>query len=445
MPYEDERAGMAALRAIAEHGVVEDFRANMRELRIGDTLPDQPAFLPVPPGAARAKVLAIDGSHLYTQIPGVLPTTEAGLVSVSLVVIDMKKLRDLDQLPESGAVDPRVLRETETGKTLGMMLPGRNCERSDGLAPRDWFRHAFNDELARARMSSSGETYAETLYHLLQRGERPSVRDCPNRACNKRDLPIPRPGSRGRCESCDTEILLADGLRIVEQFDDNASVEQCHSRARDALEVLTLVNSLRCLRASEAWDALGNVAFVLDGQLAAFGTIAILAQAVRKEMEDLQRSLSAERPGATLLVMSGVKTGPFVEHAADLDRNPAPGKRIPPGHVWLPDNEYIRSRIVVRHANSEGEWGKLTHYGRPVVFKTSGAQRLVLNIAQPEIPASQSQSLNDLPSPNVLGDALATAGPLGMSPDQFLPLRRAHSQAAIPLRAGTDLIESLRE
>ena len=438
MPYEDERAGLSALREIADSGIVDDFREAMQELRREEPLP-LPDFRPCPPGSSRAKALAIDGSHLYKPIPGALPVTEAGLVSLSLVVIDLQKIRSLERLPESRAADPRDLRETEKGISLGMMLPGRNCAHRDGSAPRDWFRRMFNGELERA--SFRGETYAETLYHLLQHGKRPSVRECPNLDCDKSDLPIPRPGSRGRCESCGEEILLADGLRIVEQFDDNASVEQCHSRARDVLEVLALVNSLRYLRRERAWSALGNVAFVMDGQLAAFGTVAILAQAVRKELEDIQQALSEQRPGATLLVMSGVKTGPFVEHAMDLDRAPAPGKRIPPEHAWLPDNEYIRARIVARHANSEQAWGELTHYGRPVVFKTGGGQRLVLNVAQPEIPSPES--LNDKPPPRVFGDALATAGPLGMSPDQFLPLRRAHSRAAIPLRAGTDLIESL--
>ena len=438
MPYKDERAGLSALREIADSGIVEDFRENMQALQREEPLP-LPDFRPCPPGYSRGKVLAIDGSHLYTPIPGALPMTEAGLVSLGIVVIDLQEIRALDRLPESGAVNPRELRATENGRPLAMMLPGRNCAHRDGTTPRDWFRRMFNDELEQA--SFGGETYAETLYHLLQRGDHPSVRACPNPACEERDLPVPRPGARGQCQSCGEAILLADGLRIVEQFDDNASVEQCHSRARDALEVLALVNSLRYLRAESAWGALGNVAFVMDGQLAVFGTVAILAQAVRKELEDIQRDLSAARAGSTLLVMSGVKTGPFVEHAMDLDSAPAPGKRIPPEHAWLPDNAYIRSRIVARHANSDQEWGKLTHYGRPVVFKTGGGQRLVLNVAQPEVPSPES--LNDQPPPRAFGDALATAGPLGMSPDQFLPLRRAHSRAAIPLRAGTDLIESL--
>ena len=74
-----------------------------------------------------------------------------------------------------------------------------------------------------------------------------------------------------------------------------------------------------------------------------------------------------------------------------------------------------------------------------MVVKTSAGQRLVLNLAQPET----EPPLTNAPVPRALGDAIATADLLGMGDHQFLPLRRAHAHAAIPLRAGTDLIRSL--
>ena len=137
--------------------------------------------------------------------------------------------------------------------------------------------------------------------------------------------------------------------------------------------------------------------------------------------------------------MSGVKSGPFVNHAEEIDRAPAPGQNIPDDHLWLPDNDYIRANIVARHSDSQRPWGELTHYGRPLVMKTKNGQRLVLNIAQPE----EEPPLTNAVAPLALADAVNTAGPLGVGTDQFLALRRAHNRAAIPLRAGTDLIRSL--
>lgn len=137
--------------------------------------------------------------------------------------------------------------------------------------------------------------------------------------------------------------------------------------------------------------------------------------------------------------MSGVKSGEFVEHAAELDRAPAPGQRIPRNHFWLPDNEYIQANIVGRQSRGTTPWGELTYYGRPVVLKTENGQRLVLNLTQPEA----EPPLTNASQPLSLNAAIATASFLGVGTDQFLALRRAHSHAAIQLRAGTDLIQSL--
>ncbi|MCY4354253.1 MAG: hypothetical protein OXC09_05640 [Truepera sp.] len=350
--------------------------------------------------------------------------------------MDLKKLKTLQRLPESGAVNPRLLRETERGQSLGMMLPGMNAGKKDGTDPKTWFRQIFNRELEKANVG--GETFAETLHHLL--GPNHKVDHCPNPDCSKENLSLPRPGQVDYCPTCGVEVLPTDGLRIHEQFRENESPTECHSRVRDTLEILALVNSLRYLVKSELGRvAIGNTAFVMDGQLAAFGTIAVLARAIRKELQDIQSVLNEKHPGALLLVMSGVKSGPFVNHAEELDRAPAPGQNIPRERLWLPDNDYIRANIVARHSDSPKPWGELTHYGRPIVMKTKNGQRLVLNIAQPEAEPPLTNAL----APLALADAVNTAGPLGVGTDQFLALRRAHNRAAIPLRAGTDLIKSL--
>ena len=433
MPYQDEKAGLDAIRAITESGVVEDFRTKMVERHTGVPLP-LPTFEPCPAGKSRGYVVAIDGSNIYAPIPGALPCTEAGLVSLGMVVIDIRKLESLSHLPASGAVDPRQLRETERSVSLGLMLPGQNAGRKDGTEPRTWFREILNKELEDAQLG--GESFADTLYHLL--GEARAVR-CPNDDC-KEEVGIPTPGSVGACKVCGERVFVSDGLRIQEQFLENDSPTECHSRARDALEILALVNTLRYLAASDrGLRAIANTAFVMDGPLAAFGTIAVLARAVRKEIRRVQECVERQQADATLLIMSGVKSGPFVDHAEELDRAPEPNKRLPKNHFWLPDNDYIRANIVARNSQQSKPWGELTYYGRPVVLKTSDGQRLVLNLAQPEA----DPPLTNGPRPNALGGALATAGPLGVGTNQFLALRRVHSHAAIPLKRGTDLIQSL--
>ena len=436
MPYDDERAGLAAIQAIADSTEFKEFRARLQPPSQNAVLP-LPPFRPSPSGNSRTHMVAIDGSQVYDNFPGRLPDTHAGVVSLGIVVINLRSLSSLHKLPGSGAVNPRELRETEDGRSLGALLPGTNARTIDGLSPREWFRFSVNDTLNKG--SLGGETFAETLFHILGADHR--IRRCPNTDCDGRQLPLPKPKTQATCPTCATIIVTTDALRIHEQFVENQSAEVCHIRVMQTFEMLALVNSLRYLAQSEqGLTALSNTVFVMDGQLAAFGTIAVLAQAIRKELQNIQATLQAFRSDARLVVISGVKSGPFVEHAEELDRAPAPNKRIPPNRVWLPDNQYIREHIIAGHSSDPNPWGKVTHYGRPAILKTAKGQRLVLNIAQPGSRASTY--LTNLPRAR-WGDAISTAGPLGVGSDQFLALRRAHRWASIPLKAGTDLIHSL--
>ncbi|WP_323671272.1 hypothetical protein [Candidatus Poriferisodalis multihospitum] len=436
MPYPDERAGLAAIRAIVDSVEFEEFRERLDPPTHSAVAEPWPPFAPCPPGSSRTHLVAIDGSQVYDSIPGRLPDTHAGAVSLGVVVIKLQELHKLDRLPQSGAVNPRDLRDTELGHSVGAMLPGTNARTVDGLGPQQWFRRCFNDLLSRLTLGT--ESFADTLCALL--GTEHTITSCPNPDCEATRLPVPAPGSEGACPSCSTPLLTSDALRIHEQFDENHSSLECHMRVMQTLEMLALANSLRCLTESAAGlDALARTAFVMDGQLAAFGTIAVLAHAMRAEFGRIQSLLEADRPGAQLLVLSGVKSGPFVRHADELDRAPQPNRRIPTNHYWLPDNDYIRAHIVAGQANDSKPWGELTHYGRPLVLKTAAGQRLVLNLAQPEA----APPLTNRATPAVLADAIATAAPLGVGTDQFLALRRAHRWASIPLRAGVDLIRSL--
>ena len=441
MPYPDEVAGLSAIRAIAESGVVSEFRNAMMSRKADESLP-LPDFLPCPPdGRVKGHVLAIDGSYIYKAIPGALPCTEAGLVSLGVVVMNLSDLNRLDRLPQSGAVNPRLLRDTENAKSLGVVLPGQNAARNDGMNPRTWFRHIVNDKLESSKIPKEGETFADTLHYLFGVSDAARRVRCPNPDCGSMVV-LPKPRERGKCDACDEEVLLSDGLRIHEEFHENTSVSSCHARFMNALEILALINGLRYLsQTREGIHALSDTVFVMDGPLAAFETIAVLSRAVRMELRLIQDRLREHLPGSTLVVLSGIKSGPFVNHTLDIDRAPEPDVRIPNGHYWMPNNAYIQENILAKVSSSPNPnpWGELTYYGRPVILKTHSGQRLVLNLAQPEA----DPPLTDANDPYSLADALATADSLGVGSHQFLALRRAHNRASIPLQTGTDLIQSL--
>ena len=428
MPYPNERAGFSALEDLQRRRIIEAF---------GDRLEpgvDVPRT-PLPPfesfryGEPRPVVVALDGSSIYHRIPARLPATEAGLISIAIVRIDIERLESLPQLPQSRATDPVALRDTEQANTLQLALPGRNARSVDGLASRDWFRKEIQVNLENGHYG--GENLATTLHALLADPRR--IR-CPSLKCESRPF-TPQTGEmRSNCDTCGAEILLADALRAQEIFGDEQPCGDAHGRIRQALEILSLMNLLRELvKIENGRRALRRIAFVLDGPLAAFSTIAVLQKGVLRELRRIDKLLFPGR----LLVMSAVKTGAFVQHFSELDEAPAPDSRIPAGTSWLPDDRYIRENIIAR--TTDQAWGEITYFGRPLVLKTHDGQRLLLNLAQPEA----DPPLTNAGRPHVLDDAIATAARLGVGRHEFLPLRRAHAKAAIPFRAGAAIIESL--
>ena len=58
---------------------------------------------------------------------------------------------------------------------------------------------------------------------------------------------------------------------------------------------------------------------------------------------------------------------------------------------WLPNDAYVRQKIVAGRSEQSKPWGELTYFGRPVVIKTGSGKRLVLNLAQPEASAATYQ------------------------------------------------------
>ena len=427
MPYPNERAGFAALEDLERRRIVEAFGERLEQ---GTNLPLRPLppFAPFPKGTPRSVVVALDGSSIYHRIPGRLPSTEAGLLSIAIVQIDVHRLTNLPRLPESRATDPVQLRDTEDSSTLQLALPGRNARSVDGQVSRDWFRRSVQDALSG---HFGGEKLAATLHALL---EEPRGIRCPNLLCDSRPLTPSWGEMESRCIGCGEVVLLSDALRAQEIFSDEQPCGDAHGRIREAFEILCLMNLLRGLAESEnGRRALRRIAFVLDGPLAAFSTIAALQPGVLDEFRRIDNELSPGR----LLVMSAVKTGAFVQHFSELDEAPEPDSRIPPGTAWLPGDDYIRENIIAR--STDQPWGMITYFGRPLVVKTEDGQRLLLNLAQPEA----DPPLTDAPLPRVLNEAIATASRLGIGYHEFLPLRRAHAKSAIPFRVGAAIIESL--
>ena len=284
MPYPNERAGFSAVEDLERRRIVEAFGDRLVQ---GVNLPLKPLppFEPFPQGRPRPVVVALDGSSIYHRIPARLPATEAGLLSIAIVRIDVHGLANLARLPESGAIDPVQLRDTEDASTLQLALPGRNARSADGQVSRDWFRSAVQEVLESGHFG--GETLADTLHALLEKTRDRRNIKCPNIPCDSRPLTPPPGQMRSRCQDCGAVVLLSDALRAQEIFSDEQPCGDAHGRIRQAIEILCLMNLLRGLvQTGNGRAALRRIAFVLDGPLAAFSTIAALQPGVLRNLTE---------------------------------------------------------------------------------------------------------------------------------------------------------------
>ncbi len=183
MPYPNERAGFTAVEELQRRRIVEAFGDRLAQA-VNLPLKPLPPFESFRQGTPRPVVVALDGSSIYHRIPARLPVTEAGLLSIAIVRIDVHRLTNLARLPESGATDPVQLRDTEDVSPLQLALPGRNAQSVDGKASRDWFRSEVQEVLETGHFGD--ETLADTLHALLAKTRDSRDIKCPNLHCDSR-------------------------------------------------------------------------------------------------------------------------------------------------------------------------------------------------------------------------------------------------------------------
>ena len=239
------------------------------------------------------------------------------------------------------------------------------------------------------------------------------------------------------------QLRPTDSLRLQERFYDNTSSQQAFTAFRQVTEHLLLVNILRYFHQKADLAMLNDIAFVMDGPLAIFGMPAWLKGYIQEEVGRIHADLLSQgRRG--LLLMGMEKTGEFVDHFEELDwlRTEGPRQRLPNGTILVPTTEYIYRYINPN--TTDKAYGEAVYYGRKLMYKNSMGQHAVVmtpivdqegrkpNSAGPEVFPRLNDVLN-------LIDSLYTH----LYRDGFAPLVRSHAHAAIPLRIGHRILDSL--
>lgn len=438
MPYEGQKATGESLIALEQSKLFQEFAGEIRLPEKRKTRDLQPSLIPSVEDRI-TRILAIDGSIVSEKIKNGFPGAEASLLQIALVSIDLNKL---DVHSDKKIIPPSAFNQMDKAATLQCVLPGCNVAKSDGTPPKDFFRQSIYDAL-QGSVQKDHETLLET-YRALVSGRTRTFR-CPQSDCEESLNPSIETWG---CP-CSKSITLfeTDPLRFHERFNEIGPNGEPHGEVMRFLEVILLLNVLRYFASFEqGLNILPRLAFVVDGPLAAFGQFAAVVPYVQKELKRIN-DLCLTKTGKNILLFSLIKSGQFLEHfeQLDFDEVEGPNKRYAPQTALLPDIAYIHEAVVYRPPNAK-PWGEDTYYGRIALYKSKSGQRMVINTPK-TTAASLDLSNTDLAAYPGLPEAVGIVDRLStyLFDGGFVPIVRAHSHAAIPLKMGGEIIKSLFE
>ena len=442
MPYENQRASGDSLWRLESNESVRNFRGSIRTRDPREPHGFPPLVQPPREGNSIRRIIAIDGSTVTKAVQNGFPRAEAALFNAAVIVIKTDELRTFggEHIPS-----PSQLRDLEKINTMSAVLPGPNVvgRRPSENTPKKFFRSTIRRELD-FKLDPTHESLLETLLDITRSASVDSKFQCPLEDCQRR---IPRPRQDLLCSCDDREQLYpTDSLRTHERFYDNSSSEQAFTAFRMVVEHLLLVNILRYFHRYHPHRWFDEIAFVMDGPLAVFGMPAWVKDYIQSEVAGIHSQLVEEgHPG--LLLMGMEKTGEFIDHLEELDWHRTDGQRqrLSPSTALAPTTEYIY-RHIRPNPDTHKPYGQAVYYGRKILYKNrTGQHAVVMTPIVNEAGAEPNgTSLDAFPR---LGEALTIVDDLytHLYRDGFIPLVRAHSHAAIPLRRGQRILANLFE
>lgn len=146
MPFENERAGYAALRRITQSESVRRLQERFKVVKPGEatTTLGQPGI--GVEGDIESNqpelILAIDGSNLAVEVETGYPGAEIGYITVAAVLILLEKLRSIAM---SEIIDPVEHRRTQKRSSIDTALPGRGVIIDQEMSPQASMRRTLFD------------------------------------------------------------------------------------------------------------------------------------------------------------------------------------------------------------------------------------------------------------------------------------------------------------
>jgi hypothetical protein len=440
MPYEGEFASYKPLRRIAEADRVRDLLKKAKTITAAQGVG---ALIPIPAPTLDVNLpdyaFAIDGSHAEVDVRNGYPGAKVGYVTVASVLLDLKRIDDLDQ---NRPIDPREFRKTEEASTLDAAMPGCNVVTRTHTSAVESFREAFYENFLDVVIDSQdGRSLLDTYEYLL--GQRASDSTaCPYKARAACDRSFPVSAGATSCPCANSlPIYSTDALRVHERFHDSSTNGEAFGEVMQVWERVLLIHLLRWFERQNLLEKIAKIVFILDGPLAMFGHPAWLSPIIKKELRRINAVVRA-KTGADILIIGIEKTGSFVTHFEEIDQTQTGEPFFPARSYALLIDQYIKERVIF--SVSDKPYGQDTYFGRKFFYKTKSGARIVgtipmLDTAQDDITTKDITKYPSFSTVCAVLDKLVSS----RYPNSVGPVITAHSHAAIPLVLGTKVLEQL--
>lgn len=340
---------------------------------ISELMQDMPA--PVEP-RVRA-VVAVDGSYREVSVRDDFPSSAVTFFAFGPLLFRLEELRKLDRQP---FIAPEDLARLKNIQRFSLVLPTRNISRA-GQSLTDSVRSTLHDFFATPQ--SGDKPLMGTLRWIIFRlwtsdGEKTwELPSCPNADCGRSPVILtPDSPDMQACTSCGGPIYMIDTFRLHEAIDEEQGAGGITSYVMTLLEHIVLGHVIKAL-----WELkptfLREILFIKDGPLAFFGQTAPISTPMRELASFLgkQRDPAGGSSPVALLNATGLeKSGPFVEHAVQIEQ------KMRPGTVLFLPNDYIYKYIVPGDPNGPHPYGANTYWGAKLIYKAPDSNVYVATV-----------------------------------------------------------------
>jgi hypothetical protein len=316
---------------------------------------------PLPTSSARIEhVIAVDGGMTEISVRRDFPSASIAFMTFGPLTLSLADLVDIDLSP---FIAPEDMARLKNLQRYSLSVPTKAILAHGAKTFSEGVRASIHGFLANPKAPELLAALQWLLFReWLADGQRQPwiVPRCPLPGCDAVEIQFYSGGpAELPCPECGRPVYLADGLRLYERIDDEQGAGGILSYLLTTLEQLVLVHIVRTPLTYKP-SVLREILLIKDGPLAFFGNVAPL----RKPMNELMRWLGNKDDDKPLICLIGLeKSGPFVEHAALIERD------IKPGHYLLLDSEYIY-RYIVPGSSSGSGFGGNTYYGAKIIFKS---------------------------------------------------------------------------